>query len=113
MLSMGELLYVPSYWFHYIVSQDASVQCNARSGESPRGEDALRRCGFARRSESNTAVDQAEGEDSEGEDPSRLSGIQEGKNFQGRLRDRKGRLRGQNHKRQRRSRRDFEWSTTV
>jgi hypothetical protein len=25
-LSMGEILYLPSYWFHYIVSQDASIQ---------------------------------------------------------------------------------------
>jgi Cupin-like domain len=33
-LSMGEVLYIPSYWFHYIVSQDASIQCNAWSGQS-------------------------------------------------------------------------------
>jgi hypothetical protein len=33
-LTMGEVLYIPSYWFHYIVSQDASIQCNARSGSS-------------------------------------------------------------------------------
>ena len=32
-LAMGEVLYIPSYWFHYIVSQDASIQCNARSGK--------------------------------------------------------------------------------
>lgn len=25
-VSMGEALYLPSYWFHYIVSQDASIQ---------------------------------------------------------------------------------------
>ena len=37
MLTMGELLYLPSFWFHYIISQDASIQCNARSGNSPRG----------------------------------------------------------------------------
>lgn len=34
LLSRGEVLYIPSYWFHYIVSQDASIQCNARSGDS-------------------------------------------------------------------------------
>ncbi|CAM9940530.1 unnamed protein product, partial [Choristocarpus tenellus] len=28
----GELLYIPSFWYHYIVSQGFSVQCNARSG---------------------------------------------------------------------------------
>lgn len=31
----GEVLYLPSFWFHYIVSLDYSVQCNARSGMSP------------------------------------------------------------------------------
>jgi len=38
-LAMGEVLYIPSYWFHYIVSQDASIQCNARSGK---GDDITR-----------------------------------------------------------------------
>jgi ribosomal protein L16 Arg81 hydroxylase len=33
-LAMGEVLYIPSDWLHYIVSQDANVQCNARSGVS-------------------------------------------------------------------------------
>jgi hypothetical protein len=45
-LARGEVLYIPSYWFHYIVSQDASVQCNARSGAST-DEDArqiIRKC---------------------------------------------------------------------
>jgi len=45
-LARGEVLYIPSYWFHYIVSQDASVQCNARSGASA-DEDArqiIRKC---------------------------------------------------------------------
>lgn len=37
-LAMGEVLYLPSHWFHYIVSQDASVQCNARSGASADGQ---------------------------------------------------------------------------
>jgi hypothetical protein len=31
---MGEIMYIPGNWFHYIVSQDASIQCNARSGTS-------------------------------------------------------------------------------
>jgi hypothetical protein len=34
-LSAGELLYVPSYWLHYIVSLGRSIQCNTRSGISP------------------------------------------------------------------------------
>lgn len=28
----GEVLYIPSWWFHYIISLDYSIQCNSRSG---------------------------------------------------------------------------------
>jgi hypothetical protein len=45
-LSMGEMLYIPSFWFHYIISQDASIQCNARSGESKEGKREIAKCGF-------------------------------------------------------------------
>lgn len=31
----GEVLYIPSYWFHYIVSLKYSIQCNSRSGAPP------------------------------------------------------------------------------
>ena len=31
----GEVLYVPSYWFHYVISLDFSIQCNSRSGSPP------------------------------------------------------------------------------
>jgi hypothetical protein len=31
-LREGEVLYIPSYWFHYIVSMEYSIQCNSRSG---------------------------------------------------------------------------------
>ena len=34
----GEVLYIPSYWFHYIQSLDFSVQCNTRSGSPPNGD---------------------------------------------------------------------------
>jgi hypothetical protein len=34
-LRQGEVLYVPSYWLHYIVSTGRSIQCNTRSGISP------------------------------------------------------------------------------
>ncbi|KAJ1392303.1 hypothetical protein B484DRAFT_408518 [Ochromonadaceae sp. CCMP2298] len=47
MLSMGEVLYIPGTWFHYIASQDASIQCNARSGNPPGGREALGACGTA------------------------------------------------------------------
>jgi len=42
----GEVLYIPSYWFHYIVSQGGSIQCNTRSGSSIRGRDEIKQCGF-------------------------------------------------------------------
>lgn len=28
----GEILYVPSFWFHYIISLEYSIQCNSRFG---------------------------------------------------------------------------------
>ena len=31
----GEVLYIPSYWFHYVVSLNYSIQCNSRSGAPP------------------------------------------------------------------------------
>lgn len=34
-LREGEVLYVPSFWLHYIVSLGRSIQCNTRSGISP------------------------------------------------------------------------------
>jgi len=43
-LSAGEVLYIPSFWFHFIVSQDASIQCNARSGDSQEGAAEILRC---------------------------------------------------------------------
>lgn len=39
------MLYLPSYWFHFIVSQDASIQCNARSGDSVLGLADIVTCG--------------------------------------------------------------------
>ena len=44
----SELLYLPSYWFHYIVSLGRSVQCNSRAGlhaDLP-GLPHIRACGF-------------------------------------------------------------------
>ena len=34
----GEVLYIPSFWFHYITSLQSSFQCNSRSG-TPSEED--------------------------------------------------------------------------
>lgn len=42
----GEILYIPSYWFHYIISLDYSIQCNSRSGSPPnkQGENDILKC---------------------------------------------------------------------
>ena len=32
-LKAGEVLYIPSNWFHYIISLQKSTQCNTRSGD--------------------------------------------------------------------------------
>mmetsp|Transcript_25690 Transcript_25690/g.42865 ORF Transcript_25690/g.42865 Transcript_25690/m.42865 type:complete len:384 (+) Transcript_25690:109-1260(+) len=34
----GEVLYIPTYWFHYIISLRYSIQCNSRSGSPPNHE---------------------------------------------------------------------------
>jgi len=36
-LKSGEVLYIPSYWFHYIISLQKSAQCNVRSGRDEVG----------------------------------------------------------------------------
>lgn len=35
-MEAGQFLYIPSFWYHYIVSEGFNVQCNARSGMSMR-----------------------------------------------------------------------------
>jgi hypothetical protein len=49
-LKAGEVLYLPSYWMHFIVSLGTSLQCNARSGISHENDEALAQCGFGKRS---------------------------------------------------------------
>lgn len=36
-LKSGEILYIPSHWFHYIISLQKSAQCNVRSGRDYHG----------------------------------------------------------------------------
>ena len=36
-LKQGEVLYIPSHWFHYIISLQKSAQCNVRSGTDKEG----------------------------------------------------------------------------
>jgi hypothetical protein len=37
-LKAGEVLYIPSHWFHYITSLQKSAQCNVRSGVEKQGD---------------------------------------------------------------------------
>jgi Cupin-like domain len=37
-LKAGEVLYIPSHWFHYITSLQTSAQCNVRSGVDVEGD---------------------------------------------------------------------------
>ena len=39
-LRTGQVLYIPTYWFHYMVSLQYSIQCNSRSGSPPHHEGA-------------------------------------------------------------------------
>jgi ribosomal protein L16 Arg81 hydroxylase len=50
-VSSGDILYLPPFWFHYIISQDASIQCNARSGSSHIGSEAISKC-FSKKDQS-------------------------------------------------------------
>ena len=51
-LKAGEVLYIPSHWFHYITSLQKSAQCNVRSGRHLEGspewggaDDVSQKCG--------------------------------------------------------------------
>ncbi|GMF17434.1 unnamed protein product [Phytophthora fragariaefolia] len=49
-LTAGEVLYLPSFWYHHIISLDTSIQCNLRSGDAVRDDmkQLLAECGFGR-----------------------------------------------------------------
>jgi hypothetical protein len=42
----GDVLYLPTYWFHYIISLNVNYQCNTRSGISSENKEVIRKCGF-------------------------------------------------------------------
>jgi hypothetical protein len=48
-LQAGDALYLPTAWFHFIVSLNLNYQCNARSGITDQFSDAIEKCGFATR----------------------------------------------------------------
>lgn len=45
-LQQGEVLYIPSFWLHYIISLRYSIQCNSRSGlpKNQEGLDEINKC---------------------------------------------------------------------
>ena len=45
-LQAGDVLYLPTNWFHFIISLNLNFQCNSRSGVTPDYFKALRKCGF-------------------------------------------------------------------
>jgi Cupin-like domain len=45
-VSAGQVLWLPSLYFHTIVSLDTTVQCNTRSGDPPSAAETFRECGF-------------------------------------------------------------------
>ena len=45
-LQAGDVLYLPTNWFHYIISLELNFQCNTRSGISSEYMEPIRKCGF-------------------------------------------------------------------
>jgi oxalate decarboxylase/phosphoglucose isomerase-like protein (cupin superfamily) len=45
-LHAGDVLYLPTHWFHMIVSLETNVQCNTRSGVDMRYSHYIHECGF-------------------------------------------------------------------
>mmetsp|Transcript_30335 Transcript_30335/g.34837 ORF Transcript_30335/g.34837 Transcript_30335/m.34837 type:complete len:718 (-) Transcript_30335:95-2248(-) len=45
-LQAGDVLYLPSYWFHYIISLTVNMQCNTRSGRNDKDNQVMTECGF-------------------------------------------------------------------
>ncbi len=41
----GDVLYLPTYWFHYIISLNINYQCNTRSGKTSEFDKIIRECG--------------------------------------------------------------------
>ena len=45
-LHAGDVLYLPTNWFHYIVNLSLNYQCNARSGTTHETAKYIDKCGF-------------------------------------------------------------------
>lgn len=46
LLQPGDVLYLPTAWFHYIVSLSLNYQCNTRSGTTNEYMSSIAKCGF-------------------------------------------------------------------
>ena len=46
-LQAGDVLYLPTNWFHYIINLDLNIQCNTRSGKSITYDKFISACGFS------------------------------------------------------------------
>jgi ribosomal protein L16 Arg81 hydroxylase len=45
-LQPGQVLYLPTHWFHFIVSLELNFQCNTRSGIGHEYDPFINDCGF-------------------------------------------------------------------
>jgi hypothetical protein len=45
-LQPGDVLYLPTHWFHYIISLGFNYQCNTRSGKNYDYDSLMDECGF-------------------------------------------------------------------
>ena len=45
-MQAGDVLYLPTHWFHYIISLGLNYQCNTRSGSSDEYKAFIEECGF-------------------------------------------------------------------
>jgi ribosomal protein L16 Arg81 hydroxylase len=45
-LQAGDVMYLPTHWFHYIISLELNYQCNTRSGITDHYLSAIEQCGF-------------------------------------------------------------------
>ena len=42
----GDMMYLPTYWIHYIISLNVNFQCNTRSGRTSHFDKDIHDCGF-------------------------------------------------------------------
>lgn len=43
-LEAGDAMYLPTFWFHYIVSLELNFQCNTRSGIGMENSKSIQEC---------------------------------------------------------------------